>query len=206
MSGCMALLQHERTSKRTGLHNTKALVPSRRPPFLPSRHKQKLHRDARDAAKRGAQTLGKDAVCVGGFGGRSRGRVQGGSSLVSLSSSEDGDESWRTAVTEGYEAYGTAEVLTEHEAGAEEGARVSGGGGGTRGLARHPAQRERGSEWTTHEILSPTPPPSPSASAHDWASASVETVGGLARNRAPHGVKLPLARSSQPLAVSSGGN
>jgi hypothetical protein len=34
------------------------------------------------------------------------------------------------------------------------------------GLAKHPAQRERGSEWTTHEILSPTPPPSPFASAH----------------------------------------
>ncbi|KAJ7914713.1 hypothetical protein B0H13DRAFT_2459787 [Mycena leptocephala] len=59
----------------------------------------------------------------------------------------------------------------------------------------------------TQNPHSPAPPPAPSASAHaDWASASVETVGGLARNRAPHGVKLPLARPSQQLAVSSGGN
>jgi hypothetical protein len=47
----------------------------------------------RPSAARKPITLGKDAVCVGGFGGRSRGRVQGGSSLVSLSSSGDDDES-----------------------------------------------------------------------------------------------------------------
>lgn len=90
------LLQHERTSKRTGLHNAKALVPSRRPPSLPTANTSKSYiamPATRPSAARKPITLGKDAVCVGGFGGRSRGRVQGGSSLVSLSSSEDGDES-----------------------------------------------------------------------------------------------------------------
>ncbi|KAJ6523718.1 hypothetical protein B0H19DRAFT_1085575 [Mycena capillaripes] len=55
---------------------------------------------------------------------------------------EIGGGGGRTADTEGYEAYGTVDVLTEHEAGAGEGARVGGGGDGTRCM-RLGAQREK---------------------------------------------------------------